>query len=125
MLVRNPEGDAVRSMYLTNDIVRKVIENNDYSRIRLTAAGTKVFAKQESGPASRGEPQFRILGEGLPVVLPYVDPATIITTDIPTLKVLVESYYPFCSSFSEPFKSIIEARCKALFSFSSALWLTW
>ncbi|KAF9459139.1 cytosine-5--methyltransferase [Collybia nuda] len=108
VLVRNPEGDPVRSLYLANDLVKAIVENNDFSRIRLTAAGTKVFSKQEGGKAS--EAQFRVLGEGLPVVLPYVDPSTIITADLSTLKVLVQSYYPLCSSFHEPFKSVVEGR---------------
>lgn len=108
VLVRNPRGDAVRSLYLTNDLVKAVVENNEYTRIRLMAAGTKVFTKQD---AAKGvEPQFRILGEGLPVVLTYVDPSTIITADLTSLKTLVQSYYPLCSSFTTPFRFIVEAR---------------
>ncbi|KAF5380127.1 hypothetical protein D9615_006115 [Tricholomella constricta] len=112
VLVRNPEGDAVRSLYLANDLVKSVVEHNNYTRIRLSAAGTKVFSKQEGGKATAvgGEPQFRVLGEGLPVILPFVDPTTIITADLATLKVLVQSYYPLVSSFVEPFKSVAEAR---------------
>ncbi|KAG6917778.1 hypothetical protein DXG01_001183 [Tephrocybe rancida] len=113
VLVRNPTGDAVRSLYLANDLVKSVVEHNNYTRIRLSAAGTKVFSKQEGGKASASagaEPQFRVLGEGLPVILPFVDPETIITADLPTLKVLVQSYYPLVNSFVEPFKSIADAR---------------
>jgi len=98
----------VRSIYLANDLVKAVIQNNDYSRIRLTAAGTKVFAKQEGGKGV--EPQFRVLAEGLPVILPFVDPSTIITADITTLKTLVQSYYPLISSFGDPFRVVVEAR---------------
>ncbi|KAG6873618.1 hypothetical protein C0995_013549 [Termitomyces sp. Mi166 len=111
VLVRNPAGEAVRSLYLANDLVKSVVEHNDYTRIRLSAAGTKVFSKQEGGKASAGaEPHFRVLGEGLPVILPFVNPEAIITADLSSLKVLVESYYPLVTSFSEPFKSIVEAR---------------
>ncbi|GLB39259.1 putative class I-like SAM-binding methyltransferase superfamily, RsmB NOP family protein [Lyophyllum shimeji] len=111
ILVRNPEGEAVRSLYLANDLVKSVVEHNNYTRIRLSAAGTKVFSKQDMGKATvGGEPQFRVLGEGLPVILPFVDPGAIITADLETLKVLVQSYYPLVSSFEEPFKSVMEAR---------------
>jgi multisite-specific tRNA:(cytosine-C5)-methyltransferase len=89
-------------------MVKAVIQNNNYERIRLVAAGTKVFAKQEAGKGP--DAQFRILGEGLPVILPYIDPSSIITADIATLRVLVESYYPLCSKFDEPFREVIEAR---------------
>ncbi len=95
-------------MYLTNDIVKQVVLHNEYGRIRLNAAGTKVLAKQEAGKGV--DAQFRILGEGLPVVLPFTDPATILSGDLETLKILVQSYYPLCSSFSEPFKSVIEEK---------------
>ncbi|KAK1226168.1 tRNA (cytosine-5-)-methyltransferase ncl1 [Marasmius sp. AFHP31] len=125
VLVRNPEGDVVRSMYLTNSIVKSVVQCNDFTRIRLTAAGTKVFTRQEGakvhekledaikkeGGAS-GTPgvgaQYRILGEGLPVVLPYVEPSRIIEAGMQTLKTLVESYYPLLDSFEESFKTIME-----------------
>lgn len=106
--MRNPTGEAVRSLYLANDVVRAVVLQNDYNRIRLTSCGTKVFAKQEAGRGT--DAQFRILSEGLPVVLPYVDPKTIMTADIPALKTLIESYYPLCATFAQPFKSAIEER---------------
>ncbi|KAF9493772.1 S-adenosyl-L-methionine-dependent methyltransferase [Pleurotus eryngii] len=108
ILVRNPGGDAVRSLYLTNDIVKTVILNNDYTRIRLTTAGTKVFAKQEGG--KDGEAQFRVLGEGLPVVLPYMDRSTIMDSGVGTLRILLKAYHPACASFEEPFRSQIESK---------------
>ena len=82
--------------------------NNDYNRIRLASAGTKVFSRQESG--KNLDPQFRVLGEGLPVILPFVDPLTIISGDMTVLKTLLKSYYPLCSDFEEPFKSHIVAQ---------------
>ncbi|KAF8804768.1 S-adenosyl-L-methionine-dependent methyltransferase [Phlegmacium glaucopus] len=105
VLIRNPVGEAVRSLYLVNDTVKAVIKNNDYNRIRLTSAGTKVFSKQESG--KNVDPQFRVLGEGLPVILPFVDPRSIITADMMALRILLGTYYPLCSAFEEPFKSVI------------------
>ncbi|RDB16064.1 Multisite-specific tRNA:(cytosine-C(5))-methyltransferase trm4b [Hypsizygus marmoreus] len=110
VLVRNPTGDAVRSLYLANDLVKSVIQHNDFMRLRLTAAGTKVFSKQEGGKDKSAEAQFRVLGEGLPVILPFVDPKTIIDGDLATLKVLVQSYYPLCATFGEPFRGVVEAR---------------
>ncbi|KAH0834903.1 S-adenosyl-L-methionine-dependent methyltransferase [Lanmaoa asiatica] len=108
VLVRNPEGDAVRSFYLTNDLVKSVLAHNDYTRMRLMTSGTKVVTKQDAG---RGmDAHFRILGEGLPVVLPYINPVSIMTADVATLRVLLRTYYPLCTSFQEPFRSAIEAR---------------
>jgi len=80
--------------------------------MRLMTSGTKVITKQEAG---RGlEAQFRVLGEGLPVVLPYIDPSVILDTEFATLKTLLITYYPLCASFSDPFRSIIENRSMAL-----------
>ncbi|KAJ7652218.1 S-adenosyl-L-methionine-dependent methyltransferase [Mycena rosella] len=105
VLVRNPEGDAARSLYITNALVKAVVQNNDYNRIRLTFAGTKVFAKQEAG---RGvDAQFRVLGEALPLVLPYTDPATIVDADLVVLRTLVEGHYPLCAVFPEPFRGLM------------------
>ncbi|KAJ7867586.1 S-adenosyl-L-methionine-dependent methyltransferase [Mycena leptocephala] len=109
VLVRNPAGEAARSLYITNDLVKCVVENNDYNRIRLTFAGTKVFTKQEAGRGA--DAQFRVLGEALPLVLPYTDPATIVDGDLAVLKVLVEGAYPLCSAFPEgSFRTILEDR---------------
>lgn len=106
--MRNPEGEPARSLYLVNDVVKSVIQNNDYRKMRLTAAGTKVMAKQEAGRGN--EAQFRILGEGLPIILPFVDESTIITSDLPPLRTLLTTYYPLISSFEAPFREIMQER---------------
>jgi multisite-specific tRNA:(cytosine-C5)-methyltransferase len=106
VLVRSPEGEPSRCLYLANDLVKNIIQHNDYARIRLTYAGTKILSKQEGGKGV--EAQFRILGEGLPVVLPYIDPSTIIDGGLASLKTMIQSYYPLCSSFANPFRSAIE-----------------
>ncbi|KAJ3896030.1 S-adenosyl-L-methionine-dependent methyltransferase [Lentinula edodes] len=105
VLVRNPEGDVVRSMYLTNDLIKQIILANDFTKIRLTAAGTKVFTKQEGGKGV--EAQYRILGEGLPVVLPYTDSTSIVNGNMSILKHLVMSHYPLCTSFEESFRPVL------------------
>lgn len=112
MLVRNPEGEPARSLYMTNDIVKDIVQHNDYTRIRLMTCGTKVLARQEVSASKRegSEPQFRLLGEGLPVMLPFIEPECIIDADLPALKILMEGYYPVTSGFGEPFRSVIEAR---------------
>ncbi|GJE86312.1 RsmB/NOP family class I SAM-dependent RNA methyltransferase [Phanerochaete sordida] len=114
MLIRNPTGDTVRSIYMTNDIVKQIVESNDYTRMRLVTCGTKVVAKQEGAAAKRdsAEMQFRILSEGLPAMLPYVAPASILSADLATLKVMMETYYPVLSQFQEPFRSAIAPKAQ-------------
>ncbi|KAJ7322827.1 S-adenosyl-L-methionine-dependent methyltransferase [Mycena albidolilacea] len=98
-----------RNLYITNDLVKLLVTHNDYNRIRLTCAGTKVFTKQEAGRG--GEAQFRVLGEALPLVIPYTDPATIVEGDMGVLTVLVEKAYPLISAFPEgPFRTALMER---------------
>jgi multisite-specific tRNA:(cytosine-C5)-methyltransferase len=108
VLVRNPSGEPARSLYLTNDIVKTVVLHNDYTRIRLTSCGTKVFVKQEGGKSAIA--QFRTLGEGLPVVLPFLEPSCIMEGNLQALKTLVKAYYPLTSAFEGPFRKDIEDR---------------
>ncbi|KAI0325731.1 S-adenosyl-L-methionine-dependent methyltransferase [Cubamyces sp. BRFM 1775] len=111
-LVRNPVGDTVRSLYMVNDIVKSIIQHNDFARIRLMTAGTKVFGKQEGTEAKRqgNDTHFRVLAEGLPVVLPYIGSKAVVHADFAALKILLESYYPLTSGFADPFRSMIEEK---------------
>ena len=112
MLVRNPVGDTVRSLYMVNDIVKSIVKHNDFARIRLMTCGTKVFGKQEGAEAKRDgvDSHFRVLAEGLPVVLPFIGPRAVVHSDFAALRVLMEAYYPLTSGFADPFRSTIEAK---------------
>lgn len=117
ILVRNPTGDTVRSMYMTNDLVRQIVEYNDYTRMRLMTCGTKVMGKQE-GAAAKLEgatPQYRVLSEGLPVMLPYIEPSSVLSADVAALKVLMENYYPVVTHFQEPFRSAMEPKAQGCY----------
>ncbi|KAH9990974.1 S-adenosyl-L-methionine-dependent methyltransferase [Russula compacta] len=122
LLVRNPSGEPARSLYLTNDLVRSVLSANDYKRMRIMTAGTKIFTRQEGGfgrgsggreleeGAAEKVPRFRLLSEGLPVVLPYIKPEIIIDADIPALRQLLETYHPLLSAFAEAFQCDVGGR---------------
>ena len=107
LLVRNPTGEAARSMYLTNDLVRTIIENNDYMRLRLVTVGTKIFGRQEGKSAGSS---FRVLGDGIPVVMPYIADEHIVTADVEVLRVLMEGYYPLLSAFNQEFRKTLETK---------------
>jgi multisite-specific tRNA:(cytosine-C5)-methyltransferase len=114
LLVRNPAGEPARSLYLTNNLVRAVFSTNDYRRIRIISAGTKIFMRQEGGFGRSDEaatedgvekvPRFRLLSEGMQVVLPYVKPDSIVDADVPTLRLMLEAYYPLLSAFEDTFR---------------------
>ncbi|KAG8744951.1 hypothetical protein FRC10_009186 [Ceratobasidium sp. 414] len=107
LFVRNPDGEALRQIYLCNDAVRRVLAHNDFARLRLINAGVRVFTRQESGPRgeeTKGRNKFRFLVEGTPAVLPHVDEARIIKGDMDTLRVLMRLYYPVCQEFASPLR---------------------
>lgn len=107
LLVRNPTREAVRSMYLTNDLVRTIIESNDYTKLRLVTAGTKIFGRQEGRNVGS---IFRVLGDGIPLVMPYIADEHIVTADIEVLRVLMEGYYPLLSAFNQEFRNAVETK---------------
>jgi len=107
VLVRNPAGEPARSLYLTNDVVKQIIDSNGYVRIRLVTSGTKMFGRQEGKGADMS---FRVLGEGLPVVLPFIPAEFILTGDALSLKTLMRGYYPLTTSFPKQFRSIVESQ---------------
>ena len=118
ILVRHPDGEPARSLYLTNDIARRVIQNNDFKRIRLMTAGTKIFTKQEGGfGRNRSDPAesaslFRLLAEGLSAVLPFIKEEAIIDAEIVVLKVFIQAYYPLTDSFGEEFRETMDNKCR-------------
>lgn len=70
--------------------------------------------RQEGGFGRSGEaagedgaekaPRFRLLSEGIQVVLPYVKPDSIIEADVPTLRPMLEMYYPLLNAFGDAFQ---------------------
>ncbi|CAE6462938.1 unnamed protein product [Rhizoctonia solani] len=106
LFVRNPDGEALRQIYLCNDAVRQVLAHNDFARLRLINAGVRVFSRQESGVKAElhGRNRFRFLTEGVPSVLPHVDESRILTADLNTLRVFMRLYYPVCGEFDSPMK---------------------
>ena len=129
LLVRNPAGEPARSLYLTNDLVRAVFSANDYKRIRIISAGTKIFTRQEGGFGRSSDAtedkvtRFRLLSEGMQVVLPYVKPESIVDADVPALRRFLEAYYPLLSAFDDAFRCevgdkracVLPALCSAAF----------
>ncbi|TRM57498.1 S-adenosyl-L-methionine-dependent methyltransferase [Schizophyllum amplum] len=101
---------TIRTMYLANDLAREVILHNDHRRLRLMNGGTKVFERQGGNYVSKDDIQFRILGEGLPVVISYVDPTIIMQGNLAVLKSLLLSYFPRCDQFQDAFRKAIESR---------------
>ncbi|GJJ10536.1 hypothetical protein Clacol_004763 [Clathrus columnatus] len=121
LFVRNPEGAgssvSLRSIYLCNDMVKCIVEANDYSRLRLVSVGTKLFTRQDGGENDKSldtttvtRRRFRILADGVPTLLPYIPRDMVCLGNKDDLKQLLESYHPLINDLSEPFRSQIVAK---------------
>ncbi|EJD43344.1 S-adenosyl-L-methionine-dependent methyltransferase [Auricularia subglabra TFB-10046 SS5] len=105
IFVRNPDGALVRALYMCNALVKTLIGANDYQRVRLVHAGVKILEKQDAG----GFVSFRILEDGVAPLMPFVDPASIVSANLGALRTLLREYYPPVAKFEEPFRATLEA----------------
>jgi multisite-specific tRNA:(cytosine-C5)-methyltransferase len=95
-----------RSLYLANSVVKALIENNDYIRMRLVAAGTKVLNRQEKDGT-----HFRMMDEGLEALLPYIRDGDVVEGNLEDLRVLLAEYAPFFNKLKEgPFTDSLANR---------------
>lgn len=130
LFVRNSDPTILRSVYLSNDIVKAVLTANEPSRLRIISAGLKIATKQEgSGRALAKLKQkqadgdgavvtsedaevfqkYRVLNDAVALILPYMKPEHIIHGDMGVLKVFVRRTYPLAKEFEEPYKGTFEA----------------
>lgn len=79
------------------DAPQAIIENNDYSRLRIISAGVKAFVRQDSQNRTEIGCKWRIPGEGVAEVLPHVGDGVVKVATIEDLRVLVEHAYPSVS----------------------------
>jgi multisite-specific tRNA:(cytosine-C5)-methyltransferase len=80
------------------DASQAIIENNDYSRLRIISAGVKAFVRQDSQNRTEIGCKWRIPGEGVAEVLPHVGDGVVKVATIEDLRVLVEHAYPSVSA---------------------------
>lgn len=116
LFIRNvQEKTTLRSIYLSNELVKAVLTANEPSRHRCISAGIKIIGRQETG--SRDAPGgkatlFRVLSDGVESVLPFMNQEDIISAGIPELRTFLEHPYPLVSAFNEKFKDAVDSRGK-------------
>jgi multisite-specific tRNA:(cytosine-C5)-methyltransferase len=137
LFVRNADPTVLRSLYLSNGLVRAVLTSNEPSRLRIISAGIKIATKQEgsqraaaklkmkqehaatggegddANPGPEGEElealqKYRVLNDAVSLVLPYMKPEEVIHGDMGVLKVFVQKTYPLAKEFAEPYKEAFE-----------------
>ncbi|OCF37458.1 multisite-specific tRNA:(cytosine-C5)-methyltransferase [Kwoniella heveanensis CBS 569] len=111
LMVRNDYGDPLRTMYLTNDIVKDIIQHNDYTRLRIVSAGVKCFARQDSQQRTEIRCKWRTPVDGILEVLPHVGDGIVISANLAELRTLLEDHYPALDRFQDTeFKRALESR---------------
>lgn len=109
LFVRNQTGEANRIVYMANPILKTMIDNNEYSRIRLLSAGIRILVKQDtSGKNDQIACRWRIPATGLDALLPYMDKSKIIVATMADLRVFLMDQYPFMAKFGESFQKKME-----------------
>jgi multisite-specific tRNA:(cytosine-C5)-methyltransferase len=108
-LVRNDHGDPLRTIYLSNAIIKvshngthaglelteqSVLTNNDPSRLRIVSAGVKGFVRQDSQSRTDIACKWRVPNEGMLEVLPHVSEGVVKEVTLRELKVFVGENYP-------------------------------
>ena len=140
--MRNADPTILRSVYLSNDIVKAVLTSNEPSRLRIISAGIKIATKQEgSGRAAaklklkqeagantevtvedaEAHQKYRVLNDAVALVLPYMRAEHVMHGDMGVLKVFVRRTYPLAKEFDEPYGKTFE-ECGECFCVVSRKW---
>jgi multisite-specific tRNA:(cytosine-C5)-methyltransferase len=79
LFVRNATGEPLRAIYITNSLVRNVLNRNP--TLRLLNAGTRLFVKQPD-PKSEAECLWRIHSDGLSLIDPFLGDRRVIDASV-------------------------------------------
>jgi multisite-specific tRNA:(cytosine-C5)-methyltransferase len=109
LLVRNADGSPHRTIYIASDLVKAIVENNDYTRLRMISAGIKSFIRQDSQARTDIPCKWRVSGDGIDEVLKYVPDERVVKATVAELFTFLENMYPPIDSFKPPFKTHLEA----------------
>ncbi|KAG8810800.1 hypothetical protein FRC19_004308 [Serendipita sp. 401] len=122
LFVRNSDPTVLRSVYLSNDLVKEILTHNEPFRLRLISAGVKLAIRQDGGAKAAAQnrtqgsekPQevavqkYRVVHDAVAIVLPFMSPDDIIHGDLAMLKVLIERAYPLSNEFPSPYRETLE-----------------
>ncbi|CAG8685040.1 14337_t:CDS:2, partial [Acaulospora colombiana] len=126
LFVRNADPTVLRSIYLSNDLVKQVLTFNEPSRLRFISAGIKLATRQEgsnrmanklkrSGGISAEEvgdggteSKYRVLNDAVTQILPYMVPGDVLNGDMNVLKTFIRKAYPLTREFPEVVRDMFE-----------------
>ncbi|KAF8338241.1 S-adenosyl-L-methionine-dependent methyltransferase [Cantharellus anzutake] len=112
-------SERPKSLYFSNALVKDIIENNDYKRLRLINAGVKLFVRQEVGSRAsekdgedgQTKSPYRFVSDGIQTVLPFVDETEgSVDAGLKELEAMLRSYYPLINSYDEEFRERVKSK---------------
>ncbi|EJT99310.1 S-adenosyl-L-methionine-dependent methyltransferase [Dacryopinax primogenitus] len=104
LFARSSKAESIRSVYLTNSILKTILQHNDIAKIRLINCGTKVIADHGTPQAGKA---FRFMHDGVSLILPHIKPEGILHASTANLKILLASYNPTFEEQEEPFRTAL------------------
>lgn len=121
LLVRNTEGNPLRTIYLTSTTVRALLTGGGPGldrhrtlnplKLRLLNAGVKAFARQDTNKSGELPCKWRIISDGLAPIRAYLADDAIVPGQLSDLAYLLSEYYPTLDSVPDgEFKDRIKAK---------------
>lgn len=104
LVVRNDYGNPLRTVYIVNDAVKAIIQNNDYTRLRMISAGVKAFVRQDSQARTDIKCKWRISSDAIQEVLQHIPDSLIHDATVAELRTYLEEMYPPIEKFASPYK---------------------
>lgn len=107
LLVRNEYGNPLRTMYIVNDVIKAIVEHNDYTRLRMISAGVKAFIRQDSQARNDISCKWRVSADGITEVLKYCPESSVVPAGLAELRIFLTEMYPPIERFASPFKDVL------------------
>lgn len=111
LLVRNPDGNPLRTISLVSTAVRGLISGGGPGaglhrtlnpiKLRLLNAGVKTFARQEANKTGALECKWRVIADGLAPIRAFIKEENVVPAEIKNLTHLLSEYYPTLDTIPE------------------------
>ena len=80
--------------FKAHNLLQRIVENNDYTRLRIISAGVRGFIRQDSSQRADFYCKWRIPSESVLETLPYLGDGKIIELGLAELRVFLKEQYP-------------------------------
>jgi multisite-specific tRNA:(cytosine-C5)-methyltransferase len=108
LFVRNAKGEPIRAIYITNSLVKEVMNRNP--TVRLLNAGTRLFVKQPD-PKAGADCLWRTHSDGLDLIDPFLGPDRVVNATVDEIWELLKtgSMFPLIRNLKPNLREQIES----------------